>query len=84
MAFHLLKEKYGSEICFHGGFDIQKVLPRGSLSELEQEVHRVLNTLGADKTGYIFAMAHNILADVPPENIVHVFDTLNKIEANIE
>jgi len=71
-----LKRKYGSEICFHGGFDIQEVLPRGSQLEVKNEVNRVLNTLAKDNTGYIFAMAHNILADVPPENIIAAYNAL--------
>lgn len=72
-----LKQKYGSKICFHGGIDIQEVLPRGSPSEVEKEVQRVLNTLASDHTGYIFAMAHNILADVPPANILAAFNALD-------
>ncbi|MFX1283422.1 MAG: uroporphyrinogen decarboxylase family protein [Promethearchaeota archaeon] len=72
-----LKQKYGSQICFHGGVDIQEVLPRGSPVEVENEVKRVLNALAKNKTGYIFAMAHNILADVPPENILAAYDALS-------
>ncbi len=73
-----LKKGFGSKICFHGGVDIQEVLPRGSQFEVENEVNRVLNTLARDHTGYIFAMAHNILADVPPKNIIAAFDALDR------
>ncbi|MFW9903803.1 MAG: uroporphyrinogen decarboxylase family protein [Candidatus Thorarchaeota archaeon] len=72
-----LKQNFGSKICFHGGVDIQEVLPRGSPSQVEQEVNKVLSTLANDHTGYIFAMAHNILADVPPENIVAAYNALS-------
>lgn len=75
-----LKEKFGSRICFHGGIDIQEVLPRGSQLEVQNEVKRVLNTLAKDHTGYIFAMAHNILADVPPENISVAFNALDRYD----
>ncbi len=75
-----LKQKFGSEICFHGGVDTQEVLPRGSQLEVENEVQRVLSTLASDHTGYIFATAHNILADVPPENISAAFEALDKLE----
>ncbi len=74
-----LKQQFGSKICFHGGVDIQEVLPRGSPSEVEKEVQRVLNTLASDHTGYIFAMAHNILADVPPANILAAFKALDSL-----
>lgn len=73
-----LKQNYGSKICFHGGVDIQEVLPRGSPSQVNQEVKRILSTLASDNTGYIFAMAHNILADVPPENIIAAFNALSE------
>lgn len=77
MDHNSLKEKYGSKICFHGGVDIQEVLPRGSQLEIKNEIRRVLNSLARDHTGYIFAMAHNILADVPPENIIAAFNALD-------
>ena len=64
-----IKTEFGDRICFHGGVDIQEVMPRGSPEEVQQEVQRVFRTLGADGTGYIRATAHNILADVPLENI---------------
>ncbi|MFX0172899.1 MAG: uroporphyrinogen decarboxylase family protein [Candidatus Hodarchaeota archaeon] len=78
MDHSILKDKFGSQICFHGGFDIQNVLPLGNDSDVKKEVVRVLSTLAQDQTGYIFAMAHNILADVPPENIITAFKTLNE------
>ncbi|MHA2295543.1 MAG: uroporphyrinogen decarboxylase family protein [Candidatus Hodarchaeales archaeon] len=69
-----LKEKFGDQVCFHGGIDIQDVLPRGSPSDVKEEVERVFGSLGKDGTGYIFSTAHNIQADVSPENIKALFD----------
>ncbi|MHA2226966.1 MAG: uroporphyrinogen decarboxylase family protein [Candidatus Hodarchaeales archaeon] len=80
----ILKEKFGKQLCFHGGVDIQEVLPHGTPEDVTQEIKRVSNTLGADNTGYIFAMAHNILADVPPKNITAVFDALDQVDPQIE
>ena len=77
MDHHIIKEKYGKELCFHGGTDIQYVMPRGKPEEVEKEVKRVISTLGSDGTGYILATAHNTLADVPPENI-HAFVTAKR------
>jgi uroporphyrinogen decarboxylase len=64
-----IKSKFGDKLCFHGGVDIQHILPKGTQKEVQKEVQRVFNTLGVDGTGYILATAHNILADVPPQNI---------------
>ncbi|MFX1536750.1 MAG: uroporphyrinogen decarboxylase family protein [Promethearchaeota archaeon] len=69
MNHEKIKIKFGDKLCFHGGVDIQEVMPNGTPKEVQQEVQRVFNTLGSDSTGYILATAHNILADVPPENI---------------
>ncbi|MFX0094317.1 MAG: uroporphyrinogen decarboxylase family protein [Candidatus Hodarchaeota archaeon] len=69
MDHQKIKSNFGDKLCFHGGVDIQEVMPRGTPAEVQQEVQKVFNTLGADGTGYILATAHNILADVPPENI---------------
>ena len=79
-----LKEKFRSKICFHAGFDIQYVLPRGSQNDVNEEVKRVVSSLGSDKTGYIFATAHNILADVPPENIVRMYEALDRFDETYE
>lgn len=64
-----IKSKFGKKLCFHGGIDIQQVMPRGTQEEVQQEIYRVINTLGSDNTGYVMATAHNILADVPADNI---------------
>jgi len=84
MDHDVLNEKFGSKICFHAGFDIQYVLPRGSQNDIEQEVKRVVSSLGRDNTGYIFATAHNILADVPPENIIRMYDALDRFDETSE
>jgi uroporphyrinogen decarboxylase len=73
-----LKEVFGKKICFHGGIDIQVLLPRESPKTVEREVKKTLEILAGDKTGYIFATAHNILADVPAENIHALFKAISE------
>ena len=68
-----LKEAFGGRVAFWGGFDVQHMLPRGSGAEIEAETQRLMRVLG-EGGGYVFAPAHNIQADTPPENIVHLFD----------
>lgn len=72
-----LKADYGKLITFHGGFDTQKILPLGSVTEIDEEVHRLLTVLGKDG-GYIFAAAHNIQQDVPPENVAAMLAAARK------
>jgi uroporphyrinogen decarboxylase len=69
----MLKETYGDRICFWGGIDTQHLLPGGTPEEVAREVHRMVRVLGRDG-GYVLGAVHNIQADVPPENVVAMYD----------
>jgi uroporphyrinogen decarboxylase len=64
-----LKQDFGNCLVFHGGIDIQQVLPFGTPQEVEAEVLNRVQAL-ASGGGYILAPAHNVQADVPPANLV--------------
>lgn len=68
-----LKRQFGTRLSFHGGLDIQQLLPRGTPGDVTDGAKRVIGDL-APGGGYVFAAAHNIQADVPPENIQAMFD----------
>ena len=68
-----MKREYGKDLAFQGGIDIQNTLPKGSPLDVEEEVRTRARTLG-NEGGYIFGTAHNILPDVPIENIAVLFD----------
>jgi len=72
-----LKENFGNKLTFHGGIDIQQVLPFGKKEEIETEVQTRINDLGSGG-GYILAPAHNVQADVKPENIICMIDAVKK------
>jgi uroporphyrinogen decarboxylase len=65
----------GGGICFWGGIDTQRVLPRGSPDDVRAEVQRRIRDL-APGGGYVLAAVHNIQEDVPPENIVAMVDAV--------
>lgn len=67
-----LKRRFGERITFHGGIDEQQILPRGTPQDVEEEVKRRVSGF-APGGGYILAAAHNIQADVPPENILAMY-----------
>jgi len=73
----LIKKMFGKKITFYSNMPNQTVIPYGSPSEVRNEVIKRLKYL-APGGGYIFSMGHNLQADVPPENIVVAFDTLNE------
>ncbi|NKB16421.1 MAG: hypothetical protein HC774_05370 [Sphingomonadales bacterium] len=63
-----IKSKYGDKIALIGGFDVQRLLPRGQVEEVRQGVLKVMKNLAVGG-GYIFSPSHYILADVPVQNI---------------
>jgi uroporphyrinogen decarboxylase len=72
MAPERLKSEFGNRLCFHGGIDMQQLLPYGSPAEIRAEVRRYCNSLGRGG-GYILGPAHLFQPDVPPENILAVY-----------
>ena len=72
-----LKDNYGDRLCFHGGVDIQEVMPRGTASDVEDEVKRRI-AVWAPEGGYILCAAHCIQDDVPPENVAALYRAAQK------
>jgi len=73
-----LKEEFGKDITFWGGgCDTQQVLPRGTAAQIEDEVKRRIDDLAAGG-GFVFCQVHNIQPDVPPENIMAMYEAFRK------
>lgn len=63
---------YGGRIAFHGGIDMQHLLPQGTAEQVAAEARRYCEVLGA-AGGYILSPAHLFQPDVPPENILAMY-----------
>jgi len=72
MDLTAIKTRYGRRLTFLGGIDITHALT-GSQALAIEEVRRRIGQL-APGGGYILAPANHIQADVPPENVVAVYD----------
>ncbi len=70
MAF--IKETYGDRLSFHGGVDLQRTLPFGTVEDVQNEVSNLCHILGKDG-GYICTSAHYIQGDVPVRNILALY-----------
>ena len=71
-----LKNDFGKDIVFWGGgIDTQDTLPHGSVQEVRDQVKHNIDLL-APGGGFVFNTIHNIQADVPPENIVAMYETV--------
>jgi len=70
-----LKKEFGNDLVFWGGgCDTQTVLPLGAVDQVRAEVKRRIEDL-APGGGFVFAQVHNIQPDVPPENMVTLWET---------
>ncbi|HHV99221.1 MAG TPA: hypothetical protein GXX36_06575 [Clostridiaceae bacterium] len=78
MDTKVLKREFGKDITFWGGgVDTQRVLPFGTPEEVREEVKRRIEDL-APGGGFVFAAIHNVQSDVPPENFMAMWETLQE------
>jgi len=71
-----LKRDFGDRLTlWGGGCDTRDVLSHGSPEEVRRHVQQQLSIL-APGGGFVFQQVHNILADVPPENVIAMFDAV--------
>ena len=68
-----LKREFGDRLSFCGAIDTSWVLPRGTTGDVRAEVRRRIKDL-APGGGYILSAVHCIQPDVPPQNIIAMFD----------
>jgi len=69
-----LKRRFGRQIVFWGGgVDAQHILPRGTPAEVAANVRHNVRAL-MPGGGYVFNNCHNLQGEVPPENVLAMFD----------
>jgi len=69
-----LKQEFGRDLVFWGGgVDTQGVLGTAAPAEVTDHVRRNIEAL-APGGGFVFAAVHDIQANVPPENIVAMWE----------
>jgi uroporphyrinogen decarboxylase len=68
-----LKREFGKDVCFWGaGCDTRAILNRGTPEQVKEHVKQRLGIF-APGGGFVFNTVHNILPEVPPQNIVAMF-----------
>jgi uroporphyrinogen decarboxylase len=71
-----LKRDFGRDVTFWGGgCDTRTVLNRATPAEVRDHVRERIEIF-APGGGFVFSTVHNILPDVPPENIVALYDAV--------
>jgi uroporphyrinogen decarboxylase len=72
-----LKKEFGRDITFWGGgCDTRSILNRATPQQVKDHVKQNLDIFSAGG-GFVFSTVHNILPDVPPENIVAMFEAIH-------
>jgi uroporphyrinogen decarboxylase len=75
-----VKANFGARMTFLGGIDISHVMP-GSREDVIAEARLRIEQL-APGGGYILAPSNHLQADVPPENVVTLFETAHQFGMN--
>jgi uroporphyrinogen decarboxylase len=68
-----IKAEYGNRLCFMGGVDVAKAMT-GSVEDVKAEVKRCIDVFGPGG-GYILTSANHLQSDVPPGNIMAMFES---------
>ena len=68
-----LKQEFGDRLSFWGAIDTRDVMPHGTVEEVRREVRQRIQDLGPSG-GYVLCAVHNIQPEVPPENVVAMYD----------
>jgi uroporphyrinogen decarboxylase len=72
-----LKADFGGRLTFWGGgCDTRAMIVRGTPAQVRDHVRRLMD-IWRPGGGFVFQQVHNIMADVPPENIVAMLDAVN-------
>jgi uroporphyrinogen decarboxylase len=78
MEPHMLKSEFGEDITFWGGgADTRNVLNRADPKTVKKHVKNLLEIFSQDG-GYVFNQVHNILPEVPPENVLAMFQAVGE------
>lgn len=76
-----LKREFGRDITFWGGgIDTQRVFGTGTPQQVREDARKRIEDL-APGGGFVFATVHNIQGNVPPENIMAMWETLQEYGA---
>ena len=72
-----LKREFGAGITFWGGgCDTRATLPNATPDEIAAHVREQVKILRPGG-GFVFQQVHNVLANIPPENVVAMLDAVH-------
>jgi uroporphyrinogen decarboxylase len=73
-----LKKEFGDDITFWGGgADTRRIINHGNPDEVKDHVRQNIEIFSPGG-GFVFNTVHNIMPDVPPENIMAMFEAIDE------
>ena len=82
MSPEFLKKEFGQQCTFWGGgIENTSILKHGTKQQIRDQVFERMEIFSAGG-GFVFNTVHNILPDVPPENIISLFEAVNEFNDN--
>lgn len=76
MEPRVLKNEFGKDITFWGGGCNTRTILNGNSEQAVREHKLRMLDIFSNGGGFVFTQEHNILPDVPPQNIVAMFDAI--------
>jgi uroporphyrinogen decarboxylase len=74
----ILKREFGNDITFWGGgVDTVSILNRATPEDIRKDVLKRCDIFSKNG-GFVFAPIHNILSDVPPQNIIAAYNAVKE------
>lgn len=73
-----LKKEFGADVTFWGGgADTRSVINNGTPEEVKNHVRHNIETFSPGG-GFVFNTVHNIMPDVPPENVIAMYEVVDE------
>lgn len=72
MQLDKLRKKFGNNICFHGGIDVQNLIPFGKPGDIKNYIDKISDLFGSSG-GLILGPSHDITIDSPLKNILAIY-----------
>ncbi len=77
MDIRELKSRFGEQLTFHGGIDVQRLMPFGTVEKIKANAKETIEILGKNG-GYFFSPSHRFQPDTPIENIISLYEAALK------
>lgn len=77
MDIRELKSLFGEQLTFHGGIDVQHLMPFGSIDKIRIAAKETIEVLGKNG-GYFFSPSHRFQPNTPMENIIALYEAASE------